>query len=133
MKRIYGLVILFGLLAAYALPAVAAPEPTTAVIEQMSSTQSCRSIQIGTTATSVVVSTSPAYRYVSVTNIDPTYDINCSGDVTVSTIAARTDTGFTVTHGSPGDTVVWILVPAQQWYCRTQSTSSTWAHICRGR
>ena len=117
-----------------AMPALAA-EPTTGVREQMSIGAGCETIAISNLApTSVVISTKAAYTYVAVQNIDSTYDINCGSHTAISTTSTSGYYGFTVAHGSPGSTVVWVIAPSQNWWCMTQKTTATTrATTCRGR
>lgn len=114
--------------------AQAAYEPSAAVIETNSSTTTCRGVQISTSiATSVIISTTSSYRYVSIQNNDATYQISCAERTNVSTAAASNLAGQFIGPGSPGQTAFFAIVPGQNWYCMSLGTSATWLTRCVGR
>lgn len=131
MKRM----LLVAMLAIAGLSHANAAEPTSAVVPQMSASQSCGAISISTSAaTSVVDGTKYKYRDVAVQNIDSTYALNCSDSVSVSTTSTSALYGLVVPAGSPGGLAVFYLVPGQDWYCKSQSvTAATRAVVCKGR
>ena len=112
-----------------------AAEPTAGVRTQLSIGNGCQTIDISShVATSVVISTKTLPTFVSVQNINGTYDVNCASHSAVSTTSTSGYYGMTVAKGSPGDTVVWLLAPGQDWWCMSQGANvTTRVTTCRGR
>lgn len=113
------------------LKAQAATEPTTAIVETMSSTMTCLGVQISNSAgTMVLGSTVTAHRYVTVNNTDASAALWCAERSAVSVTAASVAAGFKITAGQ---SVFFALVPGMPFYCRSDGGASTWASVCRGR
>ena len=95
-KLLFALVVL--------CPMAHAGEPTVGVASQLSSTNTCAGLAISNaTPTDVVVSTSPAYRYVAVENIDTAANLWCSDNSGVTSSAGGLQGWKILGTGDKGD------------------------------
>lgn len=121
---------------AHAIAYSPGPQPTTAVINQMSSTMTVAGVTISTTSpTSVVVSTNAAYRFVTVQNlcVGGNADLYCGeNSVVLSTQTGAAGLGYEISRGSAA--VTFTLLPGQDFFCLASArTSGCQAATIRGR
>lgn len=108
------------------------PNPITGVMNTAASTFTVSGVDISSfTGTSVIVSTSAAYRAVCVQNTSASVSLFCGDTANVSTMTANSLAGISV---SPANTACFAIAATMDFFCRTGSQSaSTRATIVRTR
>lgn len=118
------------------------PQSTAGMAQQYSSTMTCSSLFVSSATlpgqATVIISTSPAYRSVSIQNRSSTANVYCGDSVNVSSQTANgafnANTGWELAPGSPGGSASFYLVPGEPFYCVNDTvTSTSTITACRGR
>ena len=103
-------------------------------VETFISTFTISAISVAShTQTSVMQTTGPSYRSISIQNLNATHNVFCSEKVnmTTHTVANLPYTGWRIV---PGETVTFPVVPGKDFYCQNGSDSTaTLVNTLRGR